>query len=132
MQIKIHANFCKNAAAALRAANKQRIKQQSTNSQNILATRRPRLLLSLSGLLLLRFEAASLSALLFQEPPRITRLACCRIPNLKQCRKISVYASPVYRRDKHDQASLPVAAENRPNGRLVFVDNGEQIFAICG
>lgn len=38
------------------------------------ATRKPRLLLRLSGLLLFRFDTRQLTALLFQLPPRFTRL----------------------------------------------------------
>lgn len=45
------------------------------------AGRKPRLLLRLPGLFLLRLAARQLEALLFQEPPRFTRLSPWPVPN---------------------------------------------------
>jgi hypothetical protein len=44
------------------------------------ATRRPRLLLRLSGALSLRYDARALSWSLFQDPPRTTRRAVAGSP----------------------------------------------------
>ncbi len=43
-----------------------------------LETRKPRLSLRLEGVFLLRFAARRLDAVLFQLPPRLTRLASAR------------------------------------------------------
>ncbi len=49
----------------------------------VLERRKPRLLLRLPGLFLLRFAARALSAVLFQEPPRLTRFGpLLRCPDL--------------------------------------------------
>ena len=56
---------------------KKRSGQSTANSiafAELRATRKPRLLLRFVGLLLLRFAERQLDALLFQLPPRITRL----------------------------------------------------------
>ena len=47
-----------------------------------LTGRRPTLLLRLPGSFLLRFAARQFLALLFQEPPRLTRLEPCFSPRL--------------------------------------------------
>ena len=51
---------------------------------HVLARRKPRLLLRLPGLFLLRFAERAFSAVLFHEPPRITRLEPPRLSAQKQ------------------------------------------------
>lgn len=49
-------------------------RNQPSGEYTVLASRNPRLLLLLPGLLLLRLAARTLAGLLFHEPPRLTRL----------------------------------------------------------
>ena len=70
-----------------------------------LARRKPMLLFVLSGLFLLRFAERTLCGLLFQEPPRFTRLAPDPIPCEREYLKKLPGATPWYQHAEHDQSS---------------------------